>query len=37
MRGNSEATAGGVVVVAWRKPAWRVVLFCAGVRGLTLA
>ena len=23
--------------VSWRQPAWRVVLFCAGVGGLTLA
>ena len=24
-------------LVGWRQPAWRVVLFCAGVGGLTLA
>jgi len=26
-----------MVLVSWRQPAWRVVLFCAGVGGLTLA
>ena len=26
-----------VLLVSWRQPAWRVVLFCAGVGGLTLA
>ena len=26
-----------VLLVGWRQPAWRVVLFCAGVGGLTLA
>ncbi len=35
--GHSEETGGVVAVVAWRRPAWRVVLFCAGVGGLTLA
>ena len=26
-----------LLLVSWRQPAWRVVLFCAGVGGLTLA
>ena len=26
-----------VLLVSWRQPAWRVVMFCAGVGGLTLA
>ena len=26
-----------VLLVCWRQPAWRVVLFCSGVGGLTLA
>ena len=25
-----------VLLVSWRQPAWRVVVFCAGVGGLTL-
>ncbi|QNI61843.1 hypothetical protein [Synechococcus sp. TAK9802] len=28
---------GFVLLVSWRQSAWRVVLFCAGVGGLTLA
>ncbi|QNI97373.1 hypothetical protein [Synechococcus sp. RS9902] len=27
---------GLVLLVSWGEPAWRVVLFCAGVGGLTL-
>jgi chromate transporter len=40
IRGGAEfslALVAFVLLVAWRQPAWRVVLFCAGVGGLTLA
>ena len=40
IRGGAEfslALAAFVLLVSWRQPAWRVVLFCAGVGGLTLA
>ena len=33
----SLALVALVLLVSWRQPAWRVVLFCAGVGGLTLA
>ncbi|QNI97779.1 hypothetical protein [Synechococcus sp. RS9902] len=35
--GRSAHPFGGVCVVGELQPAWRVVLFCAGVGGLTLA
>ena len=40
IRGGAEfslALVAFVLLVCWRQPAWRVVLFCAGVGGLTLA
>ena len=40
IRGGAEfslALVAFVLLVSWRQPAWRVVLFCAGVGGLTLA
>ena len=43
IRGGAEfslalvALVAFVLLVGWRQPAWRVVLFCAGVGGLTLA
>ena len=35
--GGAEFSLALVLLVSWRQPAWRVVLFCAGVGGLTLA
>ena len=40
IRGGAEfslALVAFVLLVSWRQPAWRVVLFCAAVGGLTLA
>ena len=40
IRGGAEfslALVAFVLLVSWRQPAWRVVLFCSGVGGLTLA
>ena len=40
IRGGAEfslALVAFVLLVSWRQPAWQVVLFCAGVGGLTLA
>ena len=40
IRGGAEfslALVAFVLLVSWRQPTWRVVLFCAGVGGLTLA
>ena len=40
IRGGAEfglALVAFVLLVSWRQPAWLVVLFCAGVGGLTLA
>ena len=40
IRGGAEfslALVAFVLLVSWRQPAWRAVLFCAGVGGLTLA
>ena len=40
IRGGAEfslALVAFVLLVSWRQPSWRVVLFCAGVGGLTLA
>lgn len=33
----SLALVAFLLLVSWRQPAWRVVLFCAAVGGLTLA
>ena len=40
IRGGSEfslALVAFVLLMGWQQPAWRVVLFCALVEGLTLA
>ena len=40
IRGSAEFSlvlVAFLLLVGWRQPAWRVVLFCAAVGGLTLA